>query len=551
MMKVALMKALLDAGSIQIFKPVNPIKARKTATLKDEPEPEEEEEEVEANSQGQSIPDLDTTLPVTTSSSQETAVETPPFVLDPHYFSKLLGPEEEEEVEVEEFSQRPSICHVARLPVELLTEIFTWLVYDDHVNVFLLCGICQHWRSVTLNNPALWRTLVVWRKCPIRKGFSWLERSQRRIHELRLRKPLRYNTRWSLSDFDSLQWDQLRICHLENVDLFSHLTSISKFHHLRLQELSICHSHSNCLDSSEDQWNTDRLLSHLFSPLQCLSLDGFAVKHWTGITSLSSLVLRNVNRQPLHSFYSFLSANPLLQDLFISDTSFTPFPGHPPSDPLSLPHLTTLKLHNYLYWSGNFFSHMSFPALNKLLICDCDDINFDALLDKLEDGLKSLVELSVEGCAFRDVPKFLRVLALNTLLERLTIRRSRGVWNPLLEELKFRGLCPRLTHLDLSRCADVKGILLLKFIEARNPLSGLSFPIPNVLPIHLTPVQLDYLRAKVRTTSRSPAPLPEPAPAPVAQITSLTALHCRLSPSLIQLLRQRAESLVADADGHE
>ena len=79
------------------------------------------------------------------------------------------------------------MCHFAKLPVELATEIFTLVLENDPSRVVLLAAVSRSWRNAILATPALWRNLIVPEKNAVRKITLWRERSRNKLTELSIR----------------------------------------------------------------------------------------------------------------------------------------------------------------------------------------------------------------------------------------------------------------------------------------------------------------------------------------------------------------------------
>jgi len=360
-----------------------------------------------------------------------------------------------------ESSQKQATCHLAKLPVELLTEIFKSLVLDDSVNVLLLARICKHWRGIALNTPFLWSTLVLSKKRPVLKSLWWTQRSRGRIHELRLRQSLTLDTGWSFDNLRDLSWDYLRICHLESFDIVPCLKNSCRRNVLsNLAELSVCDKGAPARDP---------LLAQLESPLQRLYLEGASFQLTSlsaNVTSLVSLVLRRTSQQTLDSLCTILLANPLLENLTIETTNFKPL-TELPSSTLTLPHLTTLDLCGHGL-PPDLFQAISCPAVRNVRIRQC--LSASAVLERLlEDEAKELVQLTIASCAISS-SVVLQLLTNNSLLESVTFNRLSGVATPALDALSSPEICPRLKHLDVSHCPDIKTGPLVNLIKSRSPI---------------------------------------------------------------------------------
>ncbi|KAJ4490672.1 hypothetical protein J3R30DRAFT_120013 [Lentinula aciculospora] len=103
-------------------------------------------------------------------SSKDTCRFSWPSLLVPHLGSLFIAPKDQ--------------CYIDRLPVELLREVFIYLIPDRHWRLedtsppqLLLVQICSYWRNVALAYPRLWSTFMI--VYPIKRHIPmtkmWLE----------------------------------------------------------------------------------------------------------------------------------------------------------------------------------------------------------------------------------------------------------------------------------------------------------------------------------------------------------------------------------------
>ncbi|KAF5369513.1 hypothetical protein D9758_002775 [Tetrapyrgos nigripes] len=438
-------------------------------------------------------------------------------------------------------SQKQSICHLAKLPVELLMEMFTLLVGEDFINVLLLSRICQHWRRITLNNPSFWDTLVLSKRRPGLKSLWWLQRSRGKIRELRLRASLN-GSGWSFEDLKALRWEYLRICHVEDMDIVAQLKKLSKLHVLsQLEEYSLQDT------ALGDSW---RPLVDLGPLLQRLRLENVRTNLAdvpAHITSLTSLTLCNTSNQHHDCLYSVIASNPLLEHLTIDNIQFTTWEQNPP---LTLSHLTSLELLRHSQMAFETIKLLSLPRLRNVVLQLCGahaELFVKLFVDR---EYKELVEFTSEGNIVR-ASLFLQLLANNPSLESLTIKRTPGVAEPVLKALASPELCPNLHHLDLSYCPDVQTGPLLDLIKSRNPVITPSVPdnssSSNTIATGSSsgrPPPSNRTESEASTQS-SPLPAISAAAAlvaPIERIKSLTVNGCpKVEPEFIPWFQKRVE----------
>ncbi|TCD60308.1 hypothetical protein EIP91_010402 [Steccherinum ochraceum] len=217
---------------------------------------------------------------------------------------------------------------IARLPPEVLLEIFSWvhLAEDSHMDTrwIAVSQVCQRWRNIAVSKPSLWSRLAPWSGeflslCAARSGnhpltFQWEN------DDAKYKMLLAYSSRCSsinvtlgepgvmeqfTSDFCNAAqpWSQLESMTIELDEEKSEIDSPSfpKF---------LC--------------TPDMLPS--FPRLQFLSLTNVFPSLWTTISvhgkSLRTLRLFNgsvnVERAPLTSFWDMLSSLPMLEELFMA-----------------------------------------------------------------------------------------------------------------------------------------------------------------------------------------------------------------------------------------
>ncbi|KAJ3995705.1 hypothetical protein F5050DRAFT_253382 [Lentinula boryana] len=354
-------------------------------------------------------------------------------------------------------SRKRLSCHVGMLPNELLSSIFIYLVEEDPVLIIKVSRVCHHWRWVALGDPVLWSTLVLSNKHPNRKSAWWIQRSKGRIRELCLRRTLSDQVDWSLEKLEGIQWDYLRSCQLEDIDILEQLEKTGAVHVIAQLETLVIRD--KLLDSREE------FVSHLGDNLRNLTIDG-AAHVFLGDLQVHSLVSLEVIRfgeRWISDLFQFLVKNLSLRSLVVN-SPFSPFHDNP-GMPITLSHLTVL---DYCYGTTQLFKFLRLPSLEVISIRSCVQTKYviECLLESNTQRLKSI---SFDSCAHLPIPELIRVLSLNPCVSSFTLNKlSGGAVAPVLEALGSPDqLCPLLTHLDLSSSSEVESSLLTRVVTSR------------------------------------------------------------------------------------
>ncbi|KIK57293.1 hypothetical protein GYMLUDRAFT_98907 [Collybiopsis luxurians FD-317 M1] len=358
-------------------------------------------------------------------------------------------------------SRKRLSCHVGMLPTELLSTIFGYLIEEDPAIVIMISRVCRHWRTVALGDASLWSTLVLSKKDPNRKSAWWIQRSKGRIRELYLRRTLVEKVDWSLDKLDGIQWDHLRSCHLEDIDIFQQLEKASGVH--VISQLETLEIRDKLMGSRES------FVAHLGDNLKHLILEGAMV--WLGdlqTHSLVSLTVMRLGERFLDDIFQLLSQNPSIESLVVN-SPFSAFKKSPEA-PLNFAYLTTLE---YNSGSTQLFKFIRLPSLEYLSVGHCFQTNhlIQCLLDSQTVRLRSI---AFDSCAQVPVTDLLRLISLNPSITSLTLKRLSDIAGPVLDALASLDHCPALTHLDLSSNSDVTSSLLGKVLKSRQDSNDAS-----------------------------------------------------------------------------
>ncbi|KAJ3903587.1 hypothetical protein F5879DRAFT_803369 [Lentinula edodes] len=325
-------------------------------------------------------------------------------------------------------SRKRLSCHVGMLPVELLSSIFQYMVEEEPVLVIKISRVCRHWRTVALGDAALWSTLVLSKKDPNRKSKCWIQRSRGRIRELCLRRTLSDKVDWSLEKLGGIQWDYIRTCQLEDIDILKQLEKAGALHVISQLETLVIRD--KLMDSREE------FVSYLSDNLRHLTIDG-ALHVW--LSDLQSLVVNS----PFSAFSEY------------------------PEATITLAHLTVL---DYCSGSTQLFKFLRLPSLQVISIQSCVQTK-NVIQCLLDSGTSQLKSITFDSCAHLPTSELIRILSSNPFVASLTLKKfGGGTITPILDMLgSSEQLCPALTHLDLSSCSEVSCHLLIRTVISRIP----------------------------------------------------------------------------------
>ncbi|KAJ7600753.1 hypothetical protein C8J56DRAFT_911192, partial [Mycena floridula] len=370
--------------------------------------------------------------------------------------------------ELAQHCRRRYTCYIAKLPVELVSEIFACLASENHLQVLTVAAVSSHWRRIALSTPSLWSCLVLTKKDPVRKTQWWTERSKGRIHELFLHKSLLGDFDWDLSRLQGLHWPSLRICRLQDWDLHSYLTQISMSSVFpNLDELHI--------QDTSYRGRRDPLFAYPDTKLRSLSLHGasFTMTTIQDLNNLTTLVLKDIVASAgitIASLVAILTANPLLRTFILQFGMGTTL-QEPKEELTPIVHqLKQLEL-GACHGLPPLFDSVAFPDLEQLALTgpiSAIDSIFHILHQKRSH---KLIRLSIQTCALNPGPivELLRDCSqLETLIMKSLYKVAKGVIDALGSPgSKEEVPCPNLKYLDLSGCGDVKAGPLSRVVTSR------------------------------------------------------------------------------------
>lgn len=358
-------------------------------------------------------------------------------------------------------AQRGLTCHVAKLPIELLVEVFTLL---GQTHVLDVSHVCKHWRDVALSTPALWSTLILTKKDPVRKTDWWIQHSKGRISELSLRRSLHDNHAWSLDNLNDLHWEQLVTCRLEDWDIYPYLKQRSMLSVFStLYELELI--------DKDSRPQRDFLFTHADPLLRRLRLDGVAIslQSLRHLKNLQILIITGDSRTSFsfEALINILEANPMLHTLILQPNPRMVTIRE--TCKVTMQHLQYLDIQNVNLYS-NIFDAVTFPNVSYLSVAYGP---IDSMLSTLADAGPPLAQLSLKCCTFSSLP-LINLLRKCHLIKMVEITYCQSTVNPVVEALAtpLDALspdlpCPMLSHLNLSGCSDVKSGPISRLVESR------------------------------------------------------------------------------------
>lgn len=387
--------------------------------------------------------------------------------------------------------------HFGKLPLELAMTIFSYILEDDPAFVVILAQVNRAWRSVILNTPELWNTLVLTQKDPLRKARIWKERCGDRLKSLDIRT-CDMKTIWALNELYSVPLGHLRVLALRDVrtDHFLKMLPactpvvLQNLEHLRLQSLAI-------------QQDVLRLTGEPILHLRTLVARNTAV-HWPNLasncSSLQTIVFEDcLERKYLNDFLWLLHSNPQLETLELMFAGLISTRLECPSVPRTLPERIVLPNLTKLSVGGGVMeisptqivTITSFPSLHTLHLIRIVGYLDPILEHLLEDGsVPGLREVKIESCVARSDAPLLRLVEVATELQSLQISQLPRA-NPLLEMLATPTTSsegsepimhsPKLSRLEVTHCPDVKTGPIVRLIKLRNSPDATSSRISTLV----------------------------------------------------------------------
>jgi F-box/TPR repeat protein Pof3 len=381
------------------------------------------------------------------------------------------------------------LCHIGKMPVELLVLAFSPIIEYDQVYAAKLSRVCQQWRHICLSIPAFWYSITVdGHKSNFKRNSLWKERSLGAIRELHLRADVEdAHPAYVQSYLGDLQWDKVNT-----------LTSIggryepwSQAHHListacggrlygNLQSLTL---NGGPLSTFVDQMRESE--EDPSDPQYC------RIRH------LRLLRVKDTNSMPLlrhfndlttleleycYAFFglaSLLQRCPSLRSFALVETSteeiiFT-------SEPVLMMSLSEIRV-TVTTVTHRLFSGIKAPNLTHLDLIVSAHFQLTPVLMNLanDQGLVHLEELRIDQAAMLDADVIHAILNTTHQLRRLHLTR---ISSGLKSIVTWLGTpqeggqlpCPALKHVDFSHSPDLSTSPVKNLVRGRNlPLGSSS-----------------------------------------------------------------------------
>ncbi|KAG6915151.1 hypothetical protein DXG01_013046 [Tephrocybe rancida] len=394
---------------------------------------------------------------------------------------EILGAQEAEVKRV-----RLTQNQTSKLPVELLNEVMSYVVWDDAPALIRFLRVCGFWRNVALTTPVLWDTLILTTKSPMRKLSLWIKQSKCRIRELHIREDAAAHADWPFSELADIHWDQVRVCSSVSWDLAGYIkkqklgnAALASLKEFEMIEPKICRV---------------RASPELFPLLQKAGVRSLSFNtsyfSWKQVSEhLTSLRLLNVvgcSTDPAYLLHA-LKANRRLQTIKILDRFHYNYVSKPP---LSLHYLTHLELMGS--HASSLVESLSTPNLNTLILKGSRE-SLDRAFKALHRSrcTKHLTHLVVEQSTI-DPAILKRFLESAVSLARLELTALNKCANIIVEALAgpiffprqhktspsqhvvlpagtgdTPILCPALMYLAVSQCPDIRTGPLVRLVKSR------------------------------------------------------------------------------------
>lgn len=382
---------------------------------------------------------------------------------------------------------RAQMCHIAKLPFELLSIVFQEATLDMGIHPFHLAHVCGHWRRVATDTPALWSTLAIRNIPKVQKTLRWLQLAQYKLSSLHLIHP-RDLQKLGSALTDSTKGLECLECDLGSLENMSQLLQIRP----RARRISL---HGPI--PSDPRLDVQPLVSERVEELLIESL----CVRWENLAyNLPNLTHLTIAKTFLPSFRvlpELLCTTPYLQTLILQGLPVGVRDDDDSDAPLDLSHLTELEMDVMSPPYYNLAQYASFPNLRKLRLANANAEDF--LESVAVKHPLALTELRIRNPGAMQQCGPIRPF-LTESLETLELSKTVIPVAEIVEDLAI-GLCPRLTSLTLSNSL-ISEDPLIRLVKARNTGDSQSLKILNVDSCDdVNPDALPWLRSKVPVVS--------------------------------------------------
>ena len=382
---------------------------------------------------------------------------------------------------------RAQICHIAKLPFELLALVFQEAVHDMGTHPFHLAHVCGHWRRVAMDMPALWSTLTIRNKSKVQKTLRWLQLAQHKLSSLHLVRP-RDLQKLGPALVDSTKELNYLACDIGSPE---ELSQLFQLHPVARRVLL----------RGLNQLGQPRDIQPLASDrVESLQIEAVYVS-WEllahNLPHLAHLTIAKTILPSSRALLNLLRTTPYLQTLILQGITLDELPEGDLNAPLDLSHLVELDIDVGESLSYNLAQYANFPNLRKLRLKSTYATDFlETLATK---HAVALTELRIRNQYSMQQCNLIRPF-LTESLETLELSKTTIPTTEIVEDLT-KGLCPRLTSLTLSNSL-ISEEPLIRLVKARNGGDERSLKMLIVDNCdNLNPHALPWLRSRVPVVS--------------------------------------------------
>ena len=386
---------------------------------------------------------------------------------------------------------RAQICHIAKLPFELLALVFQEAVQCMGTHPFHLAHVCGHWRRVAMDMPALWSTLTIRNVPKVQKTLRWLQLAQYKLSSLHLVQPRDLQKLGSVLTDSTKELDYLECDFGSSVNV-SQLRQI----HPGARRMLLRGPREPIVPGPRPD-DIRPLVSEGVKELrvEALWVQWEVLAH--NLPHLTHLTIAKIILPSLRLLLGLLSTTPYLQALILQGPPiYQLFESNLDAHP-DLSHLIELELDIENLPGYNLAEYISFPNLRKLRLSNSYARDFlETLATK---HALALTELRIRNPIAMQQCSPIRPF-LGESLETLELSKTAISVAEIVEDLA-KGLCPRLTSLTLSNSL-ISEDPIIRLVKARN--GGDEHSLKTLIVDscdNVDPDVLPWLRSKVPVVS--------------------------------------------------
>jgi F-box/TPR repeat protein Pof3 len=382
---------------------------------------------------------------------------------------------------------RAQICHIAKLPFELLALVFQEAVQVMGTHPFHLAHVCGHWRRVATDMPALWSTLTIRNVPKVQKTLRLLQLAQHRLSSLHLIQPRDLQKLGAALPASTKELDYLECDIGSSVNVFQLYQIHPGARRLLLRGPIPLDPPLNIRpfvsERVEELWVEDlcvnwRILAH-------------------NLPQLAHLTIANTSLPSFRGLLGLLSTTPYLRALILQRLLVAVRDEGDWDTPVDLAHLIEFEIDVDSTPPFDLAQYISFPNLRKLRLINTYGRYFlETLATKHTLALTELRirnPITIQQCS--PIRPFLR-----ESLETLELSKTAIPVAEIVEDLA-QGLCPRLTSLTLSNSL-INEDTIIRLVKARNGGDEQSLKMLIVDSCdNVNPDVLPWLRSKVPVVS--------------------------------------------------